>query len=74
MENDNYTENEVKVKNITIHDKNCIGCKKHNRFTMISYMTNENEIIHDLFLTKEQVEYLLKELSNIMKIHERTTN
>ena len=72
MEN-SYTKNEINVKNITVHDKKCIGCKKHDKDIMISYMdyNDKNNKIIDLFLTKDQSEYLLNILKK--KINENSS-
>ena len=71
---DNYTETEVNVKNITVHDKNCIGCKKHDKYIMISYMdhNDKNNNIIDLFLTQNQAYHLLNTLKQ--KIDENSSN
>ena len=69
-----YTETEVNVKNITVHDKNCIGCKKHDKYIMISYMdhNDKNNNIIDLFLTQNQAYHLLNTLKQ--KIDENSSN
>lgn len=65
MEN---TEHEVEAKNVRAYDKNCTGCLRHQKDVMISFdSTEEGYDIKDLFLTQDQAEFLLKELSEVVE-------
>jgi hypothetical protein len=66
-EKSTYSDAEVEIKNIRAHGNGCIGCKRHEKDVMISFtntLANKEESrVTDLFLTQEQAELLLKELS-----------
>lgn len=62
---------EIDVKSIRAHSSGVIGCVRHNKDIMISYNSNnvekDSDDIIDLFLTQEQAEDFLAELSQRVK-------
>jgi hypothetical protein len=66
-EKSTYSDAEIEIKNIRAHGNGCIGCKRHEKDVMISFTNTSEEKersrVTDLFLTQEQAELLLKELS-----------
>jgi hypothetical protein len=50
------------IKSVQAWDKNCIGCKKFKSDIMLSFQIEGSEVIHDIFLTTEQAEYLIARL------------
>lgn len=58
---------EKKVVTIRAHSKEVIGNKKFKTWIMISFQTEKNGDIHDLFLDKEKAEHFQKELNKKME-------
>lgn len=54
---------ELIIKNIRTHYRGVNGCKRHKRDVMVSFMHEGDESVHDIFLTQEQAEGLLKDLT-----------
>ena len=58
---------ELVIENIRAHDRQCIGCRNHNRDVMLSFMhTGDTEKVHDLFLTHLQALDLLVSLMQVI--------
>ncbi len=58
---------QLQLKNIRAYDKQVYGCQKHGKQVMISFMfEGDDKYVHDLFLTQEMAEYLLKELTTVV--------
>jgi hypothetical protein len=66
-EKSTYSDAEIEIKSIRAYGNGCIGCRRHDKDVMISFtntLANKGESrVTDLFLTQEQAEFLLKELS-----------
>lgn len=52
---------ELKPTNIAVNGKKCIGCQRHQREIMLSFMEDKGTI-HDIFLTTEQAQKLFQDL------------
>ena len=62
---------ELIATTIRAYDSGCIGCQRHDRDIMLSFMYEgdpERSKIHDLFLTQEQALALHKELGERIEI------
>jgi len=54
---------EALVKNIRAYDRIVSGCQRHGADVMLSFRrTDEKRVVHDLFISNEQAEALIKEL------------
>lgn len=54
---------ELILENIRAHDRECIGCRHHERDIMLSFIHEaEPQKVHDLFLTQAQAVELLASL------------
>ena len=49
---------EFKARIVSVHGKDCIGCKKHKAAIMLSIREEEKSQFIDIFFDKEQVEIL----------------
>lgn len=56
---------EIVAENSSVHGRNCIGCKTYERDIMLSFL--EGSVVHDVFLTQEQANALLKQLTERVK-------
>lgn len=59
------------VKDLSVHSKNCFGCKRHKKAVMISFSTQKDLRIHDLFLTNTQAQQLIIQLRKILRNNEQ---
>lgn len=59
--------NETIIKHISVHGQSCIGCERHEKDVMITFMDEEKENVHDLFLTTSQADGLLNELKRVLE-------
>lgn len=54
--------------NLSVHDRECIGCQTHGRHIMLSFTRMGDPVVYDLFLTKSQTmnlaSALLDDLAN----------
>jgi len=57
---------QLKLENIRVYSKGCIGCENNKRDIMISFM--EGKEFHDIFLTQELAKSFAAELDK--KINE----
>jgi len=58
---------EIQIKTITAYDKNCFGCKHHNKDVMIAFKKvgeSATDSFTDLFLTQAQAESLFDQLGD----------
>jgi hypothetical protein len=46
----------------TLYDKNCVGCKRHEKDVMLTFY--DNKTFHDVFLTQEQFDAFRTEVIN----------
>jgi len=51
----------VEVRNINVYDKDCYGCKRHKKDILI--IINQEDKAFDVFLTNEQAEKLIVDLT-----------
>ena len=56
-------DTEAFVESIRVHSKGVIGCVRHKKDIMISLTKEGDKNFYDFFLTQEQAESLLKELT-----------
>lgn len=67
---------QLQLKNIRAFDKKCLGCKKHNKDIMLSFMFDDDQNkhgVHDLFLTQKMAEYLVCELTDAVNRNKTLT-
>jgi len=55
---------EKMVESVQAYNKECEGCKRWHKNTMISFTFPGDEAIHDFFLTEDQAEHLKKMLAD----------
>ncbi len=61
---------ELKVELLSVKDKHCIGCKHHESFVMLTFMSKEMRAEHkflDVFLSKEQAKELVDALAAVLE-------
>lgn len=65
---------ELITTTITAYDANCIGCKRHSKPVMLSFMFegDQEDKVHDLFLTQEQAESLHQKLGEAIQRNKET--
>ncbi len=51
-------------KFITVHGKDCLGCKNSDTDIMLSFQENTGKPIHDILLTKEIASALMLDINN----------
>jgi hypothetical protein len=57
------------VTSIIVFSKNVIGCQRHKKEIMITFKVENDNDIHDIFLTTEQAESLIAGLQKSLKIN-----
>ena len=60
----------------SIHDKECIGCKRHNKHIMISFTfdrDSEDRKDYDVFLSQHQAKWFVAELNKKILQNEEET-
>ncbi len=61
---------ELKVELLSVKDKHCIGCKRHESFAMLTFMSKEMRAEHkflDVFLSREQALELVDALKAVLE-------
>ena len=60
---------EIIVKNIQVYPRTCVGCVTQNRDIMVAVLDKQSDRddIHDVFLTTEQAEQLVRDLQDRLK-------
>lgn len=59
------------AKTLHVYGKNCFGCKRHKKAVLISFSTQKDLRIHDLFLTNTQAQQLIIQLRKILRNNEQ---
>lgn len=56
------------ISHTIVHDKNCIGCKRHKKDVLVVLVeTKEGNKSKDLFLSIEQAEKLIGQLQKVLQ-------
>jgi len=62
---------ELNIKNTTVHDTACVGCKRQKKDVMVSLMAEETgNQIHDFFMTNEQAKDLVSQINKAIQYNE----
>ena len=61
------------AKNARAYDAGCIGCKRHGKAIMVSFLDEDSEKILDFFLGQEEAKFLHKELGDKIAQNEKTS-
>ena len=59
------------AKTLHVYGKNCIGANYHKKDVLISFSTQKDLRIHDLFLTNTQAQQLIIQLRKILRNNEQ---